>query len=124
MGYSTYYSGKFSITPSIVFDACPTPLDEILDEKWFNDNNIGHESDWVIDPDEIYHNGVEKSYEQLEWLELICKKLRRNNYLMNGKVIWSGEHADDTGLIWIKDGVMKTACFKDLIRDIKFEDMK
>lgn len=58
----------------------------------------------------IMWDGGEKFYAYVEWLEyLIANFLKPWGYSLNGRVRWSGEESDDTGVIRVTANVVESA---------------
>jgi hypothetical protein len=65
---------------------------------------------WVPSEDgtAILWNGMEKFYNYTKWLEYLVKHfLQPWGYVLNGEVTWSGEEPEDTGVIRIRENILK-----------------
>ena len=111
MGYSTYYSGQLTLTPAFTDDL---------------DFEMSEESDWYIsnDGNTLRHNGNEKSYYQRDELEKIAQKFQRLNIELNGKLIWSGEDADDSGVIIVKNNEVRYKTIEGLLELVSWDQLK
>ncbi len=65
---------------------------------------------WIPNEDDKYiieWNGGEKFYNYIEWIKYIIEKiLKPKGYTLNGDVCWSGESAEDIGLIRIMNNTV------------------
>jgi hypothetical protein len=109
MGYTTYYSGGFDISP---------PLSGPLSEEMYAFSGERHEGggfpsiwcDWIPNASGniLMHNDSEKSYEAEGWIRFLIEKfLKPNGHVLNGHVSWSGEENGDTGIIYAKNNVVE-----------------
>jgi hypothetical protein len=58
--------------------------------------------------DRIWHNGSEKSHNDIAWLEYLVEHFfKRWGYTLSGEVQWQGEEPDDRGVIYAKDNVIE-----------------
>lgn len=62
--------------------------------------------------DELVWDGGEKFYNYVEWLKYIVDWLKERGYKVNGKVRWNGESSGDTGIILVKNNVVKASADK------------
>lgn len=60
---------------------------------------------WIINDDnELEHDGGEKFYNYIEWLEYLIKNFFAPlGYVLNGEISWEGEDSDDIGIIKVED---------------------
>lgn len=64
---------------------------------------------WVIKDNKLCHNGVEKFYEYIPWLEYLIKHFfAPEGYKLNGEISWQGENSFDKGKISVKDNIIET----------------
>jgi len=81
----------------------------------YNDSPRGQPGLWCkwepTDEDEIpgiRWSGAEKFYDYTEWLEyLIQHFLKPWGYTLNGKVAWEGEDSSDSGILHVKNNVVR-----------------
>jgi len=65
----------------------------------------------------IEHNGGEKFYCYVEWIQYIIKNiLAPKGYVLDGTVHWSGEEDDDKGDIIIAQNQVTTQCVGDKLQ--------
>lgn len=109
MGYNTDFQGSFAVTPAMS-EEFRTKLNDFGQERHANDELCpGIWCDWWAPNDsEICHNGGEKFYFYVEWIEYLIKHFFiPEGYTLNGEVRWRGEDFDDVGKIIIKDNVVE-----------------
>lgn len=111
MGYTTEFSGSFTVTPPLSADLV-SRLDEFNNER--HDEQADSEGrpypgiwcQWVATKDgtRIEWDGVEKFYEYTDWLKYIIEVfLEPNGHKLNGEVLWSGEDPSDVGILSAND---------------------
>jgi hypothetical protein len=111
MGYSTYFSGAMDLDKPLTEEQ-----KKILDEFSSKDHHgesyapgYGCFCGWVSDSrgEAIEHDGNEKFYDYVEWLQIIVDKFIIPWGLKgNGYIDWNGDESDDHGQITIKDNVV------------------
>ena len=105
MGYTTEFSGSFSINPPLTKEHA----DELLafSNERHNDKFCpGIWCDWI--PTNcgatLEWSGAEKFYNYTEWLiHLVDHFFKLNGYKIAGQVAWQGEDASDSGVIYAMD---------------------
>lgn len=113
MGYTTEFSGEFSITPVMKSEHL-NELKSFVGKRHGGDIDPfegmpGLWCDWEPSEDgsKLRWNGSEKFYNYIEWLEyLIESKLHTHGYKVNGSVKWRGEDFEDFGVINVKDSIV------------------
>ena len=108
MGYTTSFSGKFSITP---------PLDSmarIAYREAFGDESAegpGGYNQWEVSADgsTLAWDGGEKFYDYVEWARYVSGWLKSRGSTLVGSVRWKGEDFDDIGVITATDGAVTTS---------------
>ena len=123
MGYSTYFSGKFEVTPPLTEKTVP----EICSSDWEEEQGLSWGMcDWEFSSNgsTIEHSGSEKSYSQELWLQAIIDTIAPLGHKINGKVIWQGENVGDCGVIWVKANIIRSKDIKKLIEKLKWKDFE
>lgn len=85
--------------------------DSIVEYNYPPSTQPGLWCQWVPTEDglTIEHDGGEKFYNYVEWIEYIIDKiLKPRGYSLTGQVTWVGEDRSDLGRILIVDNVVKT----------------
>lgn len=120
MGYSTYFSGAFTIKPRhpLTNKVHKNTVREQIDALYCNDdwrkpNKLPNYPDsycqWTTGGEPgndvgIIHGGEEKFYNYVEWLQYIIDHiLVPNDYVISGEVKYHGEEPGDAGILIIKD---------------------
>ncbi|MAH51883.1 hypothetical protein CMI37_39060 [Candidatus Pacearchaeota archaeon] len=112
MGYSTWFNGSFEFSRTLTPNEI-VMLNELNDsEEWREGKNNMPDGwcDWETNPEgtELRHNGAEKFYHYVEWLEwLIRNFFKPKGVVLNGEIEWDGEDRSDIGIIIIKDNVVE-----------------
>jgi hypothetical protein len=108
MGYTTEFKGAFRLNRKLsnrVIASITCLGDGDLRPKYWPNGYC----DWRVTEDEqgIEWNGAEKFYDWKVWLNIIIDRhLKPGDYVLNGDVEWSGETADDVGIIRVVDNVV------------------
>ena len=112
MGYSTYFRGQFLLDRPLTVEH-----KRILDE--FNEadhrDDIGMPGIWCgwrpsEDGTAIVHDGGEKFYDYIEWMQYLCDHfLTPWGYMVAGIVEWEGEENTDMGRMVISSPNKVTA---------------
>lgn len=108
MGYNTNFHGKFNLEPKLNIDQY-NQLFEFAEERHERPEFPGVWCQWVPNKegDAIQHDGGEKFYCQVEWIQHLIKNfLNPWNIKVNGKVTWQGDELGDLGIIYIFDSVI------------------
>jgi hypothetical protein len=109
MGSSTFFNGRFTLNK---------PLKDDLYKELINFNHTRHPDimsyglwcQWIPTDDKttIVHDGGEKFYNYVEWLEyLIQHFLKPNGYILNGEVEGQGETMGDYFKIICRNNLVK-----------------
>ena len=112
MGYTTEFQGTLELDRKLD-DETHTELDQLNQRRHGGD--IDHDGfpsfycQWVPTEDgkAIMWDGGEKFYGYIEWLQhIIDKYLKPKDYVLNGKLLYSGEEIGDTGSITVENNVI------------------
>lgn len=125
MGYTTKFSGEFKF----VGDPPLSVIRKIQELEYADENPEGAPkaySQWVPNKDltGIVWNGQEKFYFYVEWLQWIIDTiLKPEKVMITGRVEFSGEDAEDIGVIIVEEDqhvrVEKVPLVSDEIEDLK-----
>lgn len=113
MGYSTEFDGRFELNPLPPAEAIAQLRElEGIDGRKLKDPDApkGGYCQWQISKDcrHVEWDGGEKFYEYVEWLQyLIDKVLKPHGVTISGSINYSGERADDNGVLVIENGVVR-----------------
>ena len=102
--------GEFFVGNSNDNDFGQTNDKSVLDFNESPETQPGFWCKWVptADGDAIEWDGGEKFYYYTEWITyIIANFLKPWGYKLSGEVMWSGERCNDTGIICIKNNVVK-----------------
>lgn len=109
MGYTTKFKGQFKLNKQLDMDTF-LRFKNVLNEDSIEYKENGFKLDgycqWAPNKDAtaIQWDGNEKFYNYKEWLRYVIQiELAPKGYVLNGKVIWSGEETDDVGVIVVTD---------------------
>ena len=106
MGYSTYFSGSFELTPKLNVSQIET-IKNLCEYNVENpEGTPGDECVWTVSDDGTSIESVdeEKLYDWDEWLRyLLTNVLEPAGVKANGSVVWDGEDTGDAGVIFVKD---------------------
>ena len=107
MGYSTYFSGEFTLDKPLTAEHKKI-LEDFAEADHRDEKGMpGIWCDWVPNNDgtAIEHNDGEKFYNYIEWIEyLIETYLKPWGYVIeDSEVTWNGEESDDLGTIYVKE---------------------
>jgi len=109
MGYSTHFSGKFSLDKPLTL-AQYNELNDFSEKDHRHDAGMpGYHCDWVPtkDGEHIEHNNRENFYDYIEWLEYLIEHFFKPwGITVNGEVTWQGEEVGDLGVITAKNNVV------------------
>lgn len=105
MGYTTSFSGSFSINPPL---SCEhhSELNEFADTRHAESQCPGIWCNWISanSGSDLEWNGAEKFYSYTEWLiYLVDTFFKPNGYAIAGQVEWQGEESGDSGIIYAMD---------------------
>ena len=111
MGYTTDFEGQFTLDHPLDEEHAKIlhNFSETRHEGYDAGPKLGYWCDWAPTEDgrAIAHNGGEKFYNYVGWLELLLEKfLIPWGYKLNGKVVWQGEDMEDRGKIVVVDNVV------------------
>lgn len=110
MGYNTYFNGVFDFDRSLS-DKELSELGTFVENRHDGDGFPSIWCDWMTDETGacLMHNGSEKFYNYVEWLEyLITYFFNPWGVDLNGEVFWSGDQLGDMGFIRVKNNVITT----------------
>lgn len=111
MGYSTDFSGAWTVEPPLKIEHV-AELVEFADNDHRTENGVpGYYCQWIpnVVGTSIEWDGEEKFSEYVEWIEwLIENKFNPWGYVLNGTVEWDGEERGDIGRIVITDNFVTT----------------
>jgi hypothetical protein len=96
MGYDTRFKGSFQLDRPLTIEHANT-LNSLNDKHLQGAPSDGY-CDWEPNEDgtAIRHNGGEKSYQYVEWIQYIVENLIKPwGYVLNGSVDWHGDEAGD-----------------------------
>lgn len=118
MGYTTNFSGAFQLDRKLTV----TELETLSNLADWNAQSPGiGEPDsfcqWIVGSDgqSIEHNDDEKFYYHEEWLDyLIDNYFKPWGVTMSGNVIWTGENAGDSGVLFAKDNMVKAVQVEEM----------
>ena len=103
MGYTTDFSGKFSLNKPAGDD-----LVELMSNMDDHPQGPGGYCQWILSKDRtaIEWDGGEKFYDFITWIRLVAKLAGEMGYSLTGKVRWSGEERQDKGEIIAADNII------------------
>jgi len=118
MGYSTDFTGSFSLTPTLTAERV-AEINKFSEKDHRNDSDSvpGYYCQWVASEDgtELEWDGNEKFYNYIEWLQyMIDRFFKPWGVVVSGSVDWDGEASGDTGTILVKDNEISTTSPEDI----------
>ncbi len=104
MGYTTRFSGQFTIEPPL----SPEQIDHLnsyYEEDKFRQNGLPNSyCQWLVSADsKVAWNGGEKFYDYCEWLTVFVNDVISFGSELKGMVSYQGEDAKDSGIILIQN---------------------
>lgn len=111
MGYTTKFSGSVKLSRPLTLKEAKTFLtwSDDRDSIEFGDKEkISSYLQWVLSKslDRIGWDGNEKFYDYEKWMQFVCDWLTEIGVGANGDLTWSGESADDVGVLSVKDNLV------------------
>lgn len=109
MGYTTEFKGRFNLNKQLDMETFLRFKNHLNDDRvTYKENGFKLEGycQWCPSKDamSIEWDGGEKFYDYCEWLRyLIQIELAPKGYVLNGKVVWSGEETTDAGILMVED---------------------
>jgi hypothetical protein len=105
MGYTTKFTGQINLSRPLTITEAKALLTFADDSDTAPKPNPGGYLQWVPSQslDAIGWDGNEKFYDYVEWLMWVCAWLKSAGIACNGRLVWSGEMASDTGEIIVID---------------------
>lgn len=115
MGYTTDFRGQVTFDKPLTV-VQKKVLEEFSEERHGGNTEVyagfpGFWCDWVPTEDGtgLEHNGNEKFYNYVEWLEYIIEHFVKPwNLKLNGEIEWRGEEWEDTGTIYVEDNIVRS----------------
>ena len=109
MGYTTDFSGKFTLSKE------PSENIQKKLQTWWDGNcqdaPIRGYCQWVLSDNNktiLEWDQNEKFYNYIDWLKEVIKLLESENIKVSGQVFWSGESMGDMGMIEVIDNKVST----------------
>jgi len=105
MGYTTEFTGVIGLSRELTLAEARDLLDAAGDGKAICQSRPQGHLRWVPTEDlrGITWDQGEKFYDYVEWMECVCAWLSHLGIVCNGEIAWSGEEADDTGRIYVRN---------------------
>lgn len=110
MGYNTDFQGQFKLNKPLTHEL-RYELEKFAATRHNETEFPGFWCQWVpnFDGTAIEWDESEKFYNYIDWIKyLIDNFLKKDNYILNGIVMWRGEDFDDNGTITITDNKVST----------------
>lgn len=107
MGYTTKFTGAIKLGRALTIAEAKTLLELNESDDAVATTGIRAYFQWVPSQalDQIVWDGNEKFYEYFSQMVWLCGWLTERGISANGTIFWSGESAEDTGLIRVIDNI-------------------
>jgi len=103
MGYTTDFKGSLSFSKNLTKAQVKT-INDFCHSRHDTPGYPGIWCDWEVCSNSLQHNGGEKFYNYVEWLQyLIDNYFSKWGVLLNGEMAWSGEDSEDRGVIIVEN---------------------
>ena len=121
MGYTTDFSGELEFNKELT-EAQIKTINDFGQERHDGAGSKcpGAWCDWEVTEKYLWHNGGEKFYDYVEWLQhLIDNFFSKWGVLLNGEIYWSGEDSKDNGTIAVVDNIVDAESTGDKIQQLE-----